>query len=179
MYKARDTRLDRIVALKVAAEEYSERFGREARAVAALNHPNICQIYDVGPNFLVLEFLDGAALVSPAEPGPLPLECALEYAEQVCDALEAAHLKGTVHRDLKPANIVVTKAGVKLLDFGLAKMTQGAFSAAPSEAAETRTIELTRENTIVGTPYYMSPEQAEGKPVDPRSGYFLVRCGAV
>src|SRR5580704_12860545 len=173
VYKARDTRLDRMVALKVSAEEYSERFGREARAVAALNHPNICQIYDVGPNFLVLEFLDGAPLLSPPEPGPLPLARALEYAGQICDALEAAHGKRTVHRDLKPANIVVTKAGVKLLDFGLAKAVKGAFVAAvPSEAAETRTIELTREHTVLGTPCYMSPEQAEGKPVDARSDIF-------
>jgi serine/threonine protein kinase/Tfp pilus assembly protein PilF len=173
VYKARDSRLDRIVALKVSAEEYSERFGREARAVAALNHPNICQIYDVGPNFLVLEFLDGGPLLHPAEPAPLPLERALDYAVQICDALEAAHRKGMVHRDLKPANIVVTKAGVKLLDFGLAKVAPATVVAGtPSEAAETRTIELTRENTVVGTPRYMSPEQAEGKPLDGRSDIF-------
>ena len=109
VYKARDPRLDRIVALKVSTEEYSERFEREARAVAALNHPNICQIYDVGPNFLVLEFLDGNPLLSQGRTAPLPLERALEYAEQICDALEAAHQKGTVHRDLKPANILVTR----------------------------------------------------------------------
>jgi eukaryotic-like serine/threonine-protein kinase len=87
VYKARDTRLDRMVALKVSTEQYSERFGREARAVAALNHPNICQIYDVGPDFIVLEFVNGHPLLSPAEPGPLPLTRALEYAGQICDAL--------------------------------------------------------------------------------------------
>jgi serine/threonine protein kinase/tetratricopeptide (TPR) repeat protein len=173
VYKARDIRLDRIVALKVAAEEYSERFAREARTVAALNHPNICQIHDVGPNFLVLEFLDGAPLLCPAEPGPLALEPALKYSDQICDALDAAHRKGMVHRDLKPANIVVTKAGVKLVDFGLAKVVRRpSVSESPAEAAETRTLEFTRENTVLGTPYYMSPEQAEGKSVDARSDIF-------
>src|SRR5277367_6625233 len=147
VYKAHDPRLDRIVALKVSTEEYSERFEREARAVAALNHPNICQIYDVGPNFLVLEFLDGNPLLSQAELAALPLERALEYAEQICDALEVAHRKGTVHRDLKPANIVVTKAGIKLLDFGLAKVvaqasTQGEFR----QNDDTETVALTQEN---------------------------------
>src|SRR3984885_14320538 len=169
VYKARDPRLDRIVALKVSTEEYSERFEREARAVAALNHPNICQIYDVGPNFLVLEFLDGTPLLSQAEPAPLPLERALEYAEQICDALEAAHQKGTVHRDLKPANILVTKAGGKLLDFGLAKVvaqesTKGGFR----QDDDTETVTLTQENTVLGTVHYMSPEQAQGKSVDAR-----------
>jgi serine/threonine protein kinase/Tfp pilus assembly protein PilF len=172
VYKARDPRLHRIVALKVSTDEYSERFEREARAVAALNHPNICQIYDVGPNFLVLEFLDGNPLLSQAEPAPLPLERALEYAEQICDALEAAHQKGTVHRDLKPANIFVTKTGVKLLDFGLAKVVHAPVLSGPREADETRTLALTRENTVMGTVHYMSPEQAEGKPVDERSDIF-------
>jgi len=172
VYKARDPRLDRIVALKVSTEEFSERFDREARAVAALNHPNICQIYDVGPSFLVLEFLDGNPLLSQAEPAPLPLERALEYAEQICDALEAAHQKGTVHRDLKPANIFVTKTGVKLLDFGLAKVVHAPVLSGPREGDETRTLALTRENTVMGTVHYMSPEQAEGKPVDARSDIF-------
>ena len=173
VYKARDTRLDRMVALKVSTEQYSERFGREARAVAALNHPNICQIYDVGPDFIVLEFVNGHPLLSPAEPGPLPLKRALEYAGQICDALEAAHQRGTVHRDLKPANILVTKAGVKLLDFGLAKVV----AQAPTEGGfrqddDTETVTLTQENTILGTVHYMSPEQAQGKNVDARSDIF-------
>src|ERR1700733_12653546 len=159
VYKARDTRLDRMVALKVSTEQYSERFGREARAIAALNHPNICQIYDVGPDFIVLEFVNGHPLLSPAEPGPLPVKRALEYAGQICDALEAAHERGTVHRDLKPANILVTKAGVKLLDFGLAKVAHVPVSSGPREADETRTLALTRENTVMGTVHYMSPEQ--------------------
>src|SRR6202162_3934662 len=117
VYKARDTRLDRVVALKVSAAQFSERFEREAKAIAALNHPNICTLHDVGPNYLVMEYIEGTPLK-----GPLPVEQALRYAAQICDALDAAHKKGITHRDLKPANILVTKAGVKLLDFGLAKM---------------------------------------------------------
>src|SRR6266699_3620603 len=116
VYKARDTRLERIVAIKVSREQFSERFEREARAVAALNHPHICQLYDVGPNYLVMEFVEGAALK-----GPLPLDKAIEYAGQILDALDAAHRKGITHRDLKPANILATQQGIKLLDFGLAK----------------------------------------------------------
>ena len=117
VYKARDIRLDRIVALKTSKTEFSERFEREARAVAALNHPNICTLYDVGSNYLVMEYIEGTPLK-----GPLPVDQALKYAVQICDALDAAHRKGITHRDLKPANILVTKAGIKLLDFGLAKL---------------------------------------------------------
>src|SRR5690349_17267450 len=117
VYRARDPRLGRDVAVKVSAERFSERFEREARAVAALNHPNICTLYDVGPNYLVMEFVEGE---SPQ--GPLPLETAVNYAHQIADALEAAHEKGIVHRDLKPANIKIKPDGsVKVLDFGLAK----------------------------------------------------------
>src|SRR6185503_5882998 len=117
VYKARDTRLDRIVAVKVSKTELSERFEREARAVAALNHSNICTLHDVGPNYLVMEYIEGTSLK-----GPLPIDQTLKYAVQICDALDAAHKKGITHRDLKPANILVTKAGIKLLDFGLAKL---------------------------------------------------------
>src|ERR1700674_4276627 len=117
VWKARDTRLDRIVALKVSKAQFSERFEREARSIAALNHPHICQLYDVGPNYLVMEFVEGSPLK-----GPLPVEKATEYAGQIRDALDAAHHKGITHRDLKPANIIVTKQGIKLLDFGLAKV---------------------------------------------------------
>src|SRR6202171_3052505 len=117
VYKARDTRLDRIVAIKISKTEFSERFEREARAVAALNHPNICTLYDVGPNYLVMEYVEGMPLR-----GPFPLEQALKYAVQICDALDAAHKKGITHRALKPANILATKPGIKLLDFGLAKL---------------------------------------------------------
>ena len=110
VYKARDTRLDRIVAVKVSAEKFSDRFGREARAVAALNQPNICTLPDVGPDYLVMEFIDGQMLK-----GPLPADAALKHAIQICDALDDAHRKGVTHRDLKPANILVTKAASSIL----------------------------------------------------------------
>src|SRR5215467_9452963 len=120
VYKARDSRLGREVAIKVCSAQFSERFEREARVIASLNHPNICQLYDVGPNYLVMELVDGENLS-----GPLPLETALNYARQIAEALEAAHEKGIVHRDLKPGNIKVTPAGaVKVLDFGLAKAAE-------------------------------------------------------
>lgn len=166
VYKARDTRLDRVVAVKVSKEEFSERFEREAHAVAALNHSSICTLHDVGPNYLVMEYIEGTPLK-----GPLPLAQTLTYAIQICNALDAAHKKGITHRDLKPANILVTKNGVKLLDFGLAKMAQGT----PASEA-TLTMALTGKNEIVGTLYYMSPEQlqaqATGKEVDSRSDIF-------
>lgn len=120
VWKARDTRLGRAVAIKVSAEKFSDRFEREARAIAALNHPNVCALYDVGPDYLVMELIEGETLK-----GPLPLETALDYARQIADALEAAHEKGIIHRDLKPGNIKVTPQGVvKVLDFGLAKRTE-------------------------------------------------------
>src|SRR5204863_6568697 len=115
VYKARDTRLDRIVAIKVSREKFSQRFEHEARAVAALNHPHICQLYDVGPDYLVMEFVEGASLK-----GPFPIHKAVEYAGQILEALDAAHRTGITHRDLKPANILMTKQGIKLLYFGLA-----------------------------------------------------------
>jgi len=168
VYKARDTRLDRTVAIKISTEQFSERFEREARAIAQLNHPNICQLYDVGPNYLVMELIEGAPLK-----GPLPLDQALKYAAQICDALDAAHKKGITHRDLKPANILVTKAGIKLLDFGLAKLNSAV--AKPINDA-TLTMALTGKNEIVGTLYYMSPEQlqsqATGQEIDGRSDIF-------
>jgi Tol biopolymer transport system component/predicted Ser/Thr protein kinase len=167
VYKARDTRLNRIVAIKVSNEQFSERFEREAHAVAALNHSNVCTLHDVGPNYLVMEYIEGTPLK-----GPLPLQQALKYAAQICDALDAAHKKGITHRDLKPANILVTKSGIKLLDFGLAKIGQGTHS--PSDA--TLTMALTGKNEIVGTLYYMSPEQLQaqgtGEEIDARSDIF-------
>ena len=120
VYKARDTRLDRTVAIKRSAEAFNERFEREAQAIAALNHPNICTLFDVGPDYLVMELVDGKPLS-----GPLPVDEAIRYAIQIASALDAAHRRGITHRDLKPANILVTKAGVKLLDFGLAKLEIG------------------------------------------------------
>src|SRR6202795_289337 len=118
VYRARDPRLNRDVAIKISAAQFSERFEREAQAIAALNHPNICTLHDIGPNYLVMEYIEGTPLK-----GPLPLDLALRYAAQICDALDAAHKKNITHRDLKPGNILVTANGVKLLDFGLAKIT--------------------------------------------------------
>src|SRR5215470_4781088 len=158
VYKARDTRLDRVVAIKVSKEQFSERFAREARSIAALNHPHICQLYDVGPNYLVMEHIEGSPLK-----GPLALDQALKYGEQICDALDQAHRKNITHRDLKPANIMVTKAGVKLLDFGLARI-------AADSGDETVTM------AVMGTPAYMAPEQWEGKPGDGRSDIYAFGC---
>src|ERR1700675_4912707 len=147
VYRAHDSRLKRDVAIKVSAAQFSERFEREAHAIAALNHPNICQIYDVGPNYLVMEYIEGTPLK-----GPLPVDQALKYAVQICDALDAAHKKGITHRDLKPANILATKAGVKLLDFGLAKLGSARIGQAVKPAADpTLTMALTCKNEIVGT----------------------------
>jgi len=168
VWKARDTRLDRMVAIKKSAAQFSERFEREAHAVAALNHPHICTLYDVGPDYLVMEYIEGKPLQ-----GPLPLEEALRLARQIADALDAAHRQGIVHRDLKPGNILVTKSGIKLLDFGLAK-TQPV--AAPGEAAQTLTTPLTGQGAILGTPQYMAPEQVEGKPADARTDIFAFGC---
>src|ERR1700681_4460835 len=130
VYRAYDSRLKRDVAIKVSAEQFSERFEREAQAIAALNHPNICHLYDVGPNYLVMEYIEGTPLK-----GPLPVHQALKYAAQICDALDAAHKKGITHRDLKPANILVTKAGIKLLDFGLARLSTAAQAPKPPDEA--------------------------------------------
>src|SRR5258708_2500594 len=162
VYKARDTRLDRIVAVKVSKQEFSERFEREARAVAALNHPHICTLYDVGANYLVMEYIEGSPLK-----GPLPLDEAIRLAGQICDALDAAHRKGITHRDLKPGNILVTRTGVKLLDFGLAKIAPAAVT-----GDVTVTMPFTSQGTILGTLQYMSPEQLEGKEADARSDIF-------
>ncbi len=155
VYRAVDTRLDRKVAIKISAQQFSDRFEREARAISALNHPHICTLYDVGPNYLVMEYIEGSVLK-----GPLPLDQALKYAGQICDALAAAHAKGIVHRDLKPGNVMVTRNGVKVLDFGLAK----------SQRDET----LTAANAIMGTPKYMAPEQREGKECDARTDVYAL-----
>ncbi|HEV2202822.1 MAG TPA: protein kinase [Bryobacteraceae bacterium] len=162
VYRAHDPRLRRDVAIKVSSQQFSERFEREAHAIAALNHPNICQIFDVGPDYLVMEFIEG-------EPpkGPLPLEKALEYATQIAGALDAAHSKKITHRDLKPANVLVTKQGIKLLDFGLAKIEKPV-AAQP----ETMTMGLTMAGQILGTLLYMSPEQVNGHEADARSDIF-------
>jgi serine/threonine protein kinase len=163
VYKARDTRLGRDVAVKVSAEQFSERFEREARSIAALNHPNICHLYDVGPNYLVMELIDGVPVK-----GPLPVATALDYTKQIADALDAAHERGIIHRDLKPANILVTAGGaIKVLDFGLAKTADA--PASNPENSPTMTISTTRAGMILGTAAYMAPEQARGKAVDKRA----------
>jgi eukaryotic-like serine/threonine-protein kinase len=168
VYRARDARLNRDIAIKVSGEQFSERFESEAKAIAALNHPNICQIYDVGPNYLVMEYIDGLPIVDCEQPEALPPAEALRLARQIAAALEAAHGKGIIHRDLKPANILATSGGaVKLLDFGLAKQSRGSLT-----EDETQTMGVTQVGTIMGTPAYMSPEQAEGKPADARSDIF-------
>ena len=153
VWKARDTRLDRIVAIKTLKGQHTARFEQEARAIAALNHPHICQIYDIGPDYLVLEYVEGKPLR-----GPLPPDQAWTLARQIASALEAAHAKGILHRDLKPGNILVNSSGAKLLDFGLAKLLDDA--------------DATQTMGIAGTPLYMSPEQVEGKPLDTRSDIF-------
>jgi len=158
VWRARDNRLNRIVAIKRLRGDHGARFQQEARAIASLNHPNICQIYDVGPDYLVLEHVDGQPLQ-----GPFPFEDAVRIAREIADALDEAHAHGVLHRDLKPANILVTpKGSVKLLDFGLAKC----LSCSPDDM--TRTV----AGTVVGTPAYMSPEQAQALALDERSDIF-------
>ncbi len=165
VYRARDTRLDRIVAIKISQERFSARFEREARAAAALNHPNICQLYDVGPNYLVMEFVEGSPLA--VVNGTRKL---LDLAVQIADGMAAAHAAGIIHRDLKPDNILVTREGrIKILDFGLAK-TAGIGS--PNDEA-THTMPITDPGTVVGTAAYMSPEQARGNAdLTPQSDQF-------
>jgi eukaryotic-like serine/threonine-protein kinase len=166
VYRARDHRLNRDVAIKISKEQFTERFTREARAIAALNHTNICHLYDVGPNYLVMEYVEGLDLR-----GPMDFDDALPIIEQLIDGIEAAHEKNIVHRDLKPANIKITPEGVvKILDFGLAK----AMAPPPSddgspENSPTITMAATQAGTILGTAAYMSPEQAKGKTADKRS----------
>jgi serine/threonine-protein kinase len=164
VWKAHDPRLNRDVAIKVSAQQFTDRFEREARAIAALNHPNICTLYDVGPNYLVMELVEGPTLAARIAEGPIPLEEALRIAKQIADALEAAHDKAIVHRDLKPANIKIKPDGqVKVLDFGLAK------SAEQTPLTPDSPTMLTVAGMILGTAGYMSPEQARGKDVDKRA----------
>jgi serine/threonine protein kinase len=171
VYRARDTRLNREVAIKVSAERFSERFEREARAIAALNHPNICTLHDVGPNYLVMELVEGPTLAERIKEGVIPFEEALAIAGQMANALEAAHEKGITHRDLKPGNVKIKPDGtVKVLDFGLAKM--GGTPTVQGDESPTLTIGQTEAGVILGTASYMSPEQARGKPVDQRADIY-------
>jgi len=168
VYLAKDTRLGREVAIKTSNQQFTERFEREARAIAALNHPNICSLFDVGPNFLVMEYVEGEA-----PKGPLPLEEALRIAKQIAEALGEAHEKGITHRDLKPANVRIKPDGtVKVLDFGLAKFSPVREDGGPDQAATqspTLSMAATQAGMILGTAAYMAPEQAKGKPVDRRA----------
>jgi Tol biopolymer transport system component len=187
VYKARDTRLDRTVAVKVLPQHLSssadvrQRFEREAKTISQLSHPHICALYDVGregeTEYLVMEYLEGETLLERLAKGPLPLDQTLRYGIEIADALDKAHRQGIVHRDLKPGNVMLTKSGVKLLDFGLAKVLQPegpieSFTSAPTAAKD-----VTQEGTILGTLSYMAPEQLEGKKADPRTDIFAL--GAV
>jgi len=158
VYRGVDTRLDRPVAIKVSADQFGGRFDREAHAIAALNHPNICTLYDVGPDYLVMELVEGETLATRLREGALPTELILQYGLEIARALRSAHDKGIVHRDLKPGNVMVTKSGVKVLDFGLAKQLRD----------ETQTA----TNAIVGTPAYMAPEQLAGQEADTRADIY-------
>ena len=182
VYKARDTRLDRIVAIKVLPThladraELRERFEREAKTIASLNHPHICTLYDTGHqddiDFLVMEYIEGETLAQRLQKGPLPIQQALQFAIEIADALDKAHRKGITHRDLKPGNIMLTKSGTKLLDFGLAKLAQEVAPATPASQLPTLKSAMTGEGTILGTLQYMAPEQVEAKEVDARTDIF-------
>ena len=181
VYRAEDTRLNRTVAIKVLSEadpQRQERFKREAKAVSSLNHPHICTLHDVGEDhgthFLVMEYLAGETLTQRLQKGRLPLNQSLQFAIEIADALEKAHRQGVVHRDLKPGNIMITKSGVKLLDFGLAKLTDPAVPSSMLSALPTRhsATPFTQEGTILGTLQYMAPEQLEGAETDARADIF-------
>jgi Tol biopolymer transport system component/predicted Ser/Thr protein kinase len=183
VYKARDTRLERTVAIKVlpqrlsSSAEVRQRFEREAKTISQLSHAHICALYDVGregdAEYLVMEYLEGETLSERLAKGPLPLESALRYGQEVADALDRAHRQGIVHRDLKPANVMLTKSGVKLLDFGLAKAMAPAAEKSSLTSLPTQQ-GLTQEGTILGTFQYMAPEQLEGREADARTDIFAL-----
>ena len=167
VYRARDTRLGRVVAIKVYLEPLRARFEREARAISALNHPNICTLYDIGPDYLVMELVEGRSLADRLRQGPLPVNQVLQYGAQIADALTTAHAQGIIHRDLKPGNVMETPKGIKLLDFGLAKY---ATTTLLGDAETT----LTVRGAVLGTPAYMAPEQLEGHDCDARTDIFAL-----
>jgi len=196
VYRATDTRLGRTVAIKVLAPhlagdpEVRARFEREGRTISSLGHPNICTLFDIGReasssgeavDYLVLEFLEGETLDARLARGPLPIDQALRFAVEICDALDAAHRRGLTHRDLKPANVMITPGGIKLLDFGLAKPRSEIVSApdasgASATVAATLTSPLTTQGTILGTIQYMAPEQIEGRDADARTDVWSFGC---
>lgn len=181
VYKARDRRLNRTVAIKILASSFSEnpelkqRLEREAQTIAALNHPHVCTLHDVGQYdgslYLVMEFIEGETLSGRLDKGPLPLDEAIRFAIQIAAALDKAHAQGVIHRDLKPGNIMLTKSGAKLLDFGLARLVPGM---APLDNLPTKTSAdpLTARGTILGTVQYMAPEQIEGEDAGARTDIF-------
>src|SRR5262249_38623367 len=181
VYEARDTRLNRTVAVKVLPSHFSAnvemkaRFEREAQTIAGLNHPHICVLYDVGhqdgTDYLVMEYLEGQTLAQRLQRGAMPLDETLKIAAEIADALDKAHRQGVVHRDLKPSNVMLTKSGAKLLDFGLAKLKHEA-EPAPTLSALPTNADVTAKGTILGTLQYMSPEQLEGLEADVRSDIF-------
>src|SRR5262245_39781057 len=188
VYKARDTRLDRFVAIKVLSDELTsspdarERFEREARTISQLSHPHICALFDVGRQetveFLVMELLDGETLAARLTKGALPIAQTLRVGIGIADALQAAHRHGIVHRDLKPANVMLTKSGVKLLDFGLAKSAAPLFVGSSGDAETAADVaQISQAGTIAGTLQYMSPEQLEGRSADPRSDILPLGAG--
>ena len=162
VFRAVDTRLGRSVAIKITHEQFSSRFEREARVISSLNHPNICTVHDVGPNYLVMELVEGETLADRLKEGPMPIEMVGLYGTQIAAALADAHEKGIVHRDLKPGNIMIAKSRVKVLDFGLAKSGHDE--------------SLTASHMVMGTPAYMSPEQRQGEPADARSDIYSFGC---
>jgi serine/threonine protein kinase len=162
VFRAIDTRLGRSVAIKITHEEFNSRFEREARAISSLNHPNICTLHDIGPNYLVMELVEGETLAARIKQGPMPVEMVVRYGGQIASALAEAHENGIVHRDLKPGNIMIAKSGVKVLDFGLAKSGQDE--------------SLTASHMVMGTPAYMAPEQRRGEPADARSDLYSFGC---
>jgi serine/threonine protein kinase len=174
VYRGRDTRLDRTVAIKILPAELAQdakfriRFEREAKVISSLNHPHICALYDVGPDYLVMEHCEGETLAKRIEEGALSTKQALEYGTQIADALDKAHRQGIIHRDLKPSNIMLTKAGVKLLDFGLAKQHSD------SKPEESTIARVTEEGYILGTIQYMAPELFQGREADARSDIFAL-----
>src|SRR5438034_6413469 len=187
VYRARDKKLKREVAIKILPDEFSRdpdrvsRFEREAEVLASLNHPNIAAIYDLqeanGSRFLVLELVEGETLAERIKRGPIPVDESLGIAQQICEALEAAHEKGIIHRDLKPANVKITPDGkVKVLDFGLAKAFETETSKANLSQSPTLSMAATNAGVILGTAAYMSPEQAKGRPVDRRTDIFAFGC---
>ena len=176
VYRARDTRLDRTVAVKILNSDRlgsPERFRREAQAISRLSHPHICSLYDIGEAdgtaFLVMEYLEGRTLADRLSDGPLPLEQALKHGIEICDALDRAHRQGVIHRDVKPSNVMLTREGAKLLDFGLAKLRQAEEGVADDTTAS---LHLTRDGEMVGTVLYMAPEQLEGREADARTDIF-------